>query len=151
MTNAGPEDPSSSSPALDYAQRSLRSRRQRFSTVTFVALLIPVLLLTLALGPLAKRFERIFLDFNTAIPGVTVLLFDSGKLFRRGGWVGLWVAALSIPLAIAPLLSTDPGRHPLYSRVVLALSIIATILLLALVIVGFFLPLIADINALSGK
>ena len=137
--------------SLPYATASLRPRRQIFSTVTFAALLMPMLLLSIILGPMAKRFEVIFLDFNTAIPHLSVLLLDLGKLFRRGGWVGVWVVALGIPFAIAPLLSGDPKRRRIYARVVLALSIIATVILLILAIIALFMPLIADINVLSGK
>jgi uncharacterized membrane protein len=142
----GPE-----SATLDYATARSRPNRYIFSTVACVALVIPLFVLTTIVGPVAMRFENVFKDYAVALPLLTQLLLDFGWLFRRGLWIALWLAPITLPFVIAPLLGQNPTRRRIFARLAMGLSLVLTVGMLILAVFALFLPMIKLMDSLSGK
>ena len=96
---------------------------------------------------LAPKFEKIFRDFNSTLPDMTVMLLNLSALFRRY-WYVLIPGVGAGDIAVMGLLNSW-GR----ARLMAAWGVLvwlAEMLLIGLILVALFVPLNSLISNLSG-
>jgi len=78
------------------------------------------------------RFVKIFEDFDTALPTLTIALIESR----------IWVVAISLVLAVLMIVKEVFIRQSVAKLIINALVCVAALVLVPITIVGLFLPLV---------
>lgn len=143
----------SNPPPLDYAQS--RSRPLDVGThimttiMATIYLAVPVFVLVF----IVPRFEAIFKDFKTELPGITKLILSISRwTANEYGWafLPLIIVAVVVPGLLLDLRSTTGNEVRLYRRVATRLLLVAVILFTGLAMIACVIPMLDLINAVSG-
>ncbi|HOW72238.1 MAG TPA: type II secretion system F family protein [Phycisphaerae bacterium] len=96
-------------------------RAQRLKRKVMGAMIYPVVVIAFAMGIVAgimiavvPKFEEIFKDFGTQLPGMTVVLISISKWFVKGtppGWVILLFTPVIVILLFKLLRMSEAGRY----------------------------------------
>jgi type IV pilus assembly protein PilC len=96
-------------------------RAQRLKRKVMGAMIYPIVVISFAMGIVAgimiavvPKFEEIFKDFGTTLPGMTVMLISISKWFVSGtppGWVILLFSPVIIILLFKLLRMSEAGRY----------------------------------------
>ncbi|MBP7937657.1 MAG: type II secretion system F family protein [Phycisphaerae bacterium] len=96
-------------------------RAQRLKRKVMGAMIYPVVVIAFAMGIVAgimiavvPKFEEIFKDFGTQLPGMTVILISISKWFVKGtppGWVILLFTPVIVILLFKLLRMSEAGRY----------------------------------------
>jgi type II secretory pathway component PulF len=145
-------------PTLEYRSPHSAAARPVFSVPAFVASGAVVAVLLLDLLVVVPRFGAIFRDFAAPLPGITELLLSVSRFFAGGAWVVFLVLPVVIGFLAALLAPAQPAVEPSEGRrrrrtisLMYLLMTLAIAAILLVTIVALFMPMIALVNAVSGK
>jgi hypothetical protein len=135
---------------IDYAGATARPRRGWFDWPTGVALFFLAAVFTFLMVVMVPRFEEMFKDFGTKLPTSTVAVLIVSRFIGGGyGWVVVWALALGIPVLVARLRPTRPGRVAWGLNIFVAVVVagLMTFLVYALMV----MPVVTLIESVSGS
>ena len=97
----------------DFMERSQRLRRKVISAMIYPSAVIffAVVIVMGIMYFVIPRFEKIFKDFGTTLPKVTVLLLNMSSFIVNGGWLIVLLSPIGFYLIIRLLKLTNSGRY----------------------------------------
>lgn len=148
-----PPPPLAPGPRLDYGTSDFLQRPIVHVPILVIGCVFAALF-TLVVFYVVPKFEEIFRDFGTKLPGPTVFLLSiSGSLVSRLVTViVVWLFAIVLPFVVAAM---SPPRSPSTgeSRRSLATTLYVLVIgaLVLLICVALFAPMVSLIDAVNGK
>ncbi|MCG3178656.1 MAG: Type II secretion system protein F [Phycisphaerae bacterium] len=96
----------------DFMERSQALKRKVIGAMIYpvVVILFAILIITGIMVFVIPKFEKIFTEFNTQLPGVTLMLLGMSKWFANYGWAVVLASPVVIWLALWAAKQSDEGR-----------------------------------------
>ena len=144
-------------PPIDYITPGVPPRRQIFSFTVFLFSAFFLLFFYGMIYWIIPKFETIFRDFGTKLPGMTQLVLDLARWGVNAPFIMMPAVAVPFVLGfLAPLVAprqTGPAAAGSDRRLIVALLVLIALLILMLIVVLtiLVLPMISLLQNISGK